>query len=493
MKILLVYPQYPETFWSFRQALKFISKKALLPPLGLLTIATLLPEEYERKLIDMNVGKLTDKHLLWADYVFISAMITQKESAVKVIERCRKLGVKTVAGGPLFTSMKENFSDVDHLVLDEGEITLPMFLEDLKKGNLKKIYNSELKPDITKTPVPQWELINHSNYSKMPLQFSRGCPFDCEFCDIVNLNGRIPRTKSPDQIIREIEALRKVGWKYSIFIVDDNFIGDKKKTKELLRELIRWKENNKSRITFMTEVSLNIADDDELLQLMRAAGFDGVFIGLETPSRESLEECGKFQNKNRDLISSVRKIQSYGMEVSGGFIVGFDSDDSSIFARQIEFIQKTGVVVAMIGLLQALPGTRLYERLVRENRLLNSATGNNTDFSLNFLPKIDTDVLINGYKNIIESVYSPKQYYERIMTFLKHYNAYSCEPLDFKYIKALIRSIITIGIFHRERFLYWKLFFTSLFIYPRAFSKAISMAVYYTHFRKIFMDMAKSS
>ena len=486
MRILLLYPQCPETFWSFKHALKFISKKALLPPLGLLTIASLLPDNFERKLIDMNVSKLKNKDLLWADYVFISAMITQKESVKEIIQRCKNLGVKIVAGGPLFTGFHEEFIDIDHFVLDEGEVTLPLFLEDLKTGNTKKYYSSEIKPDIAQSPIPQWNLLNLKNYQKMPIQYSRGCPFDCEFCDIVRLNGKIPRTKEPFQVIKELDELIKQGWKRSIFIVDDNFIGNKVKSKILLKALIDWKTKTKIKISFMTEASLNLADDEELLTLMRDAGFECVFIGLETPSAESLQECGKFQNKNRDIISSVKKIQSYGMEVAGGFIVGFDSDDKSIFARQIEFIQQTGVVVAMVGLLQALPGTKLYERLKNENRLITDSSGNNTDFSINFVPKIDMDVLINGYKDIIASVYSPKQYYDRVLTFLNSYKASSFEKISFEQIIAFIKTMWILGILKKERKYYWKLFFISLFKHPKSFSKAISMTVYYAHFSKIF-------
>ena len=486
MKILLVYPQYPETFWSFKKALKYVSKEANLPPLGLLTIASLLPEEFDKKLIDMNVDKLTDKDLLWADYVFISAMITQKNSVNIIIERCKKLGVKLVAGGPLFTSLHEEFPDVDHFVLNEGEVTLPLFLEDLKNGNPKKIYTSDIKPDLTKSPIPQWNLLNPKKYLKMPIQCSRGCPFDCEFCDIVNLNGRIPRYKEPAQIIEEIEALYQEGCHLSIFIVDDNFIGNKIKAKEILKALMEWRKRRKSHITFTTEVSLNVADDDELLSLMREAGFDSVFIGLETPSKESLQECGKFQNKNRDPIISVRKIQNYGIEVSAGFIVGFDSDDASIFERQIEFIQKSGVVVAMVGLLNALPGTKLYERLKKENRLLKDSSGNNTDFSTNFLTKMDLSTLINGYKNIISSIYSPENYYNRIKTFLEYYKPYNKSSFGLKDIKALIKSIYILGLFQKNRKYYWKIFFTSLFKYPKSFPKAITMVIYYEHFSVIF-------
>jgi len=489
MRILFVYPQYPETFWSFKYSLRYIFKKALMPPLGILTIAPMMDDkEYEKKLVDMNITKLKDKDILWADYIFISAMITQKESVKKVVERCKKLNKKIVAGGPLFTSLYNEFPDIDHFVLGEGEVTLPLFLEDLKNGNPKKVYSSDIKPDIKENPVPQWNLIDFKKYSKMPIQYSRGCPFDCEFCDIVNLNGRIPRTKNPDQFIKELDSLADLGYDGTIFIVDDNFIGNKTKVKELLKELIKWRTSSKFKPTFMTEVSLNIADDDELLDLMRSAGFDAVFIGLETPSAEGLKECGKFQNANRDLVGAVKKIHSYGMEVTAGFIVGFDSDDVSIFKRQIEFIQKTGVVVAMIGLLQALPGTKLYERLKKENRLIQGSSGNNTDFSLNFMPKIDKDVLINGYKNIISSVYSSQKYYERVLTFLKDYKHYNGNAFSTRYIVALFRSMIEQGLFQKGRRYYWKLFFISLFKYPKSFPKAISLAIYYAHFRKIFQE-----
>ncbi len=351
---------------------------------------------------------------------------------------------------------------------------------------MKRIYTSDEKPDITKSPIPEWKLLNMKKYSKMPIQFSRGCPFDCEFCDIVNLNGRIPRNKTPEQIIAELNALYDSGWQRSIFIVDDNFIGNKIKAKALLKALIEWQNKRKNKTTFMTEVSINLADDDELLSLMKNARFDTVFIGLETPSQESLQECGKFQNKNRDQTLSVRKIQSYGMEVSAGFIVGFDSDDYSIFARQIEFIQKTGIVVAMVGLLQALPGTKLYERLKKENRLLKNSSGNNTDFSTNFLPKMDLNILISGYKNIISSVYSPENYHQRIKTFLEHYKPCNAGSISFKEIKALVKSICILGIIQKNRKYYWEIFFTSLFKYPKSFTKAITMTIYYDHFHSIF-------
>jgi len=362
MKILFVYPKYPDTFWSFKYALKFISKKASFPPLGLLTVAAMLPEEWEKKLIDMNVSALTEEDLEWADYVFISAMLVQKKSAMEVIRRCKKMGIKVVAGGPLFTTGYEEFEDIDHFVLNEAESTLPSFLDDLKKGCAQRMYTSKEWPDLGKTPRPQWDLINMKKYASMCIQYSRGCPFNCEFCDIIVLNGHKPRTKSKDQILGELEALYAQGWRGGIFFVDDNFIGNKKRLKaEILPALIDWMKQKKYPFSFFTEVSINLSDDEELMQLMVKAGFTGVFIGIETPNEDSLTECNKYLNKNRNLIACVKKMQDIGLEVQGGFIVGFDNDPLSIFESQISFIQKSGIVTAMVGLLNAPRGTRLYE------------------------------------------------------------------------------------------------------------------------------------
>ncbi len=491
MKILLIYPQYPETFWSFKHSLSFIRKKALMPPLGLLTVASMLPEDFETKLIDLNIEPLDEKDILWADYVFISAMITQRESARQIAQKCKELETKTVAGGPLFSNLHDEYPEIDYFVLDEAEITLPFFLEDLKNNRLQKYYRSQEKPDVKNTPSPKWELVNQKAYVRMPLQYSRGCPFDCEFCDVVRLNGKIPRTKTPDQIVKELDELFESGWKGPIFFVDDNFIGNKNETKQLLKAIIDWKNHNKNKISFMTEVSLNVADDEDLMALLRKAGFNSLFIGLETPSEESLAECGKFQNKNRNVVDSVLTLYRNGFEVSAGFIIGFDNDDISIFKRQIEFIQKTGVVIAMIGLLQALPGTRLHERLRRENRLLTDSSGNNTDFSINFMPKIDPEVLMSGYKEIVKTVYSKKEYYARVLTFIKNYNHQVDEYLNWESIYAVIKSVLYMGILDKGRLYYWKTFFISLLKHPQAFTKFIAMSIYYAHFRKVFIDYAK--
>ena len=493
LKILMVYPEYPDTFWSFKHSLSFVKKKATLPPLGLITVAALLPDHFEKKLVDLNVEKLDENDLLWADFVFVSAMITQRESAAGIIKKCKELGKTTVTGGPLFTSLHEEFPDVDHFVLDEGEVTIPMFLEDLNNNSLQKYYRSDIKPDITKSPIPEWNLLNHKHYLRMSIQSSRGCPYDCEFCDIVKLNGKIPRTKTPRQIIAELDSLTATGWSGSVFFVDDNFIGDKNKTKSLLRAIAAWRKTRKTKMAFNTEVSLNLSDDDELMTLMSEAGFNNVFIGLETPSEESLSECGKFQNKDRNLVESVKTLYRNGFEVSAGFIVGFDSDDMTIFKRQIEFIQKTGVVIAMVGLLQALPGTRLHERLKKENRLLESSSGNNTDLSLNFIPKLPQDVLVEGYKSIVNSIYSSKNYYERVLTFIKNYNHHVSDHLNLNpagLLSAFFKSVFYMGLLDSSRWYYWKLFFISLFRYPKSFTKVITMSIYYAHFKKIFGEYA---
>ncbi|MFC2043614.1 B12-binding domain-containing radical SAM protein [Chloroflexota bacterium] len=493
MKILLVYPQYPNTFWSFKHALKFVSKKAAFPPLGLLTVAAMLPEEWEKKLVDMNVTKLTDNDIKWADYVLISAMVVQKESVKEVITQCKKLSTKIVAGGPLFTTGYKEFDGIDHFILGEAEVTLYPFLEDLTEGHTRHIYASNKRPEIRTTPIPLWSLINIKHYSSMSLQYSRGCPYDCEFCDIIILNGHVPRTKSREQLISELDAIYKQGWRGSLFIVDDNFIGNKRKLKtEILPSLIEWRKSKNHPFDLFTEASINLADDEELMRLMVAAGFDVVFIGIETPNKESLMECTKTQNQNRDLAASVKKLQEFGLEVQGGFIIGFDSDPETIFQSQIEFIQRSGIVTAMVGLLNAPLGTRLYKRLEKERRLLKSFTGNNTDFSLNFIPKMNYDTLINGYKHVLDTLYSPKQYYDRIKTFMQIYKPprMTVGKIHIHQIKAIFKSIWFLGIYGEGKRYYWRLFIYYLLKSQPKFAKFIILSVYGYHFRKVMMTQA---
>jgi len=488
VKILLVYPQYPDTFWSFKHALRFISKKAAFPPLGLLTVAALLPKEWEKKLVDMNVTDLSDRDIRWADYVFVSAMAVQKDSVKCVIRKCQRLGVKVVAGGPLFTTEHEEFDGVDHFVLNEAEITLPLFLEDLKNGQAKHIYNSDKWPDITMAPIPSWELVDMRKYSSMSTQYSRGCPFNCEFCDIVLLNGRLPRTKDKDQLLSELDMLYNRGWRSSVFIVDDNFIGNKRKLKtEILPAITDWMKKKGRPFSFFTEASVNLADDDELVRLMVEAGFDSVFIGIETPNEESLSECGKLQNKNRDLVESVKKLQHHGLQVQGGFIVGFDSDPLSIFESQVNFIQRSGIVAAMVGLLNAPPGTRLFRRLKKENRLTRDFSGDNTDCSINFIPKMGYEALIKGYRKLIKTIYTPKQYYERIKTFLQEYKPLRGRPLrpQLAHLEAFVRSVWILGIKEKGREYYWRLLAWTLARRPQSLPMAITLAIYGFHFRKV--------
>ncbi|MFQ6094236.1 MAG: B12-binding domain-containing radical SAM protein, partial [bacterium] len=454
MRILLVYPRYPDTFWSFRHILGIISKRAGFPPLGLLTVAAMLPPKWEKRLVDMNVSPLRDEDLRWADYVFVSAMVVQKASAQEVIRRANKVGVKVVAGGPLFTTGYGEFEGVDHFVLNEAEATLPPFLRDLADGCARHIYTSAEWPDVTKTPVPLWQLLDMKKYATMSVQYCRGCPFDCEFCDIAFLNGRRPRTKDADQFIEELEAIYGQGWRGGVFVVDDNFIGNRRKLKaELLPAVIRWSQARGYPFSFNTEASVNLADDEELMELMVRAGFNTVFVGIETPDEESLAECGKVQNRRRDLVACVKKIQNHGLQVQGGFIVGFDSDTPSIFDRQIEFIQRSGIVTAMVGLLNAPRGTRLYERLKREGRLLKDVTGDNTDLSLNFVPKMEWSTLIEGYRRILDTIYSPKLFYERIRTFLREYRPPQRKRplLRLREVWPLLRALWALGVKEKGR------------------------------------------
>jgi radical SAM superfamily enzyme YgiQ (UPF0313 family) len=491
MKILLVCPECPETFWSFKHALRVISRKALLPPLGLLTVAAMLPSSWQKRLVDMGVQPLRDKDIEWADLVFISAMRIHRESVDGIVARCRNLGAKIVAGGPLFTAGYEHAQEIDHLVLDEAEITLPAFLKDLAAGSPQHLYSSPQRADLKDTPIPLWNLVDMRKYACMPVQYSRGCPFCCDFCDVTRLFGHKMRTKTTDQILAELEDLYIRGWRDSVFIVDDNFIGDKKGLKsDVLPAMIDWMERKNHPFALSTQVSINLSDDEELMRLMVRAGFDTVFVGIETPDDQSLAECHKSQNRNRDLTASVLKMQSFGLQVQAGFILGFDSDTPSVFASLTRFIQKSGIVTAMVGLLNAPVGTKLYERLVRENRLIRKATGDNTDLSMNFVPRMDYDELVAGYRWVVRSIYSQPLFYERVMAFLKSYRPvrtgrFRRHSYD---LWALLKSMWLLGIRSTGRVYYWKLFLWSLVRRPQLFPLAITLAVQGFHFRKMFAD-----
>ncbi len=486
MNALLIYPEFPDTFWSFKHALKFVNKRASLPPLGLLTVAAILPPEWQKRLVDVNIGKLTDEHLAWADCVFVSAMVVQREAARRIITRCKKAGVRVVAGGPLFTGEHDDFEEVDHFVLNEAEVTLPAFLADLERGRARRVYTSTEFPDVQETPAPLWELADLKRYASMGIQFCRGCPYNCDFCNVTALFGHKVRAKTTEQILAELDSLYTHGWRGGVFFVDDNFIGNKRRLKvDLLPALVEWHED-KVGISFSTEASIDLADDEVLMQLMVEAGFDQVFIGIETPDEAGLAECSKRQNKNRDMVEDVKRIQRAGLQVQGGFIVGFDSDTPSIFQRQIDFIQKSGIVTAMVGLLNALPGTRLHERLDKDGRIAGRSSGDNVDGTTNILPQMGLESLCEGYKKILEYIYTPKHYYERVRTFLKEYKAPAIKHrVDSRKLLAFARSIFSLGILGKERIHYWKLLVWTLFRHRELLPLAVTLAIYGYHFRRI--------
>lgn len=486
MNILLVYPVTPRTFWSFAHALPFIGKRAAFPPLGLLTVAAMLPREWHCKVIDMNVTRLTDQAIDWADFVLLSGMLVHSESAHSIIAQCDARGRTVIAGGPLFTTGRDGFPELRHVVKGEAEAIMPQLVADMEAGTVKPQYCGTGFPDLAMTPIPRWDLIDLRPYATMSVQFSRGCPFNCEFCDIIVMNGRVPRTKSPEHVVAELDALSARGWTGSVFIVDDNFIGDRRRVKALLRRLIEWRAASRRPAWLTTEASLNIVDDPELLDLAARAGIRKLFVGIESPSEESLAECNKLQNSQRDLKAAVRKIQNAGIEVMGGFIVGFDSDTKEIFERQRRFIQESGVATAMVGMLTALPETRLYKRLCDEGRILTRSTGNNLDAVLNFVPRLDQQVLIDGYRALVKHLYAPEVYYQRVLTFLKAYRPSSARmPVSRVEIVAFIKSLWVLGVRARGRRAYWRFLANAMLRHRNALGEAVSMAITGFHFRQV--------
>ena len=486
MKVLMIYPKFPETFWSFTYALSFIGRKSAFPPLGLLTVAALLPAEWSCRLKDLNCEGITNKDLEWADMAFISGMAIQRKSAKQIISRCKASGLTIVAGGPLFTGEPDEFTEVDHLVLDEAELSLPSFLSDLQNGQLKRIYRAAGFCDLHATPVPSWHLVQMKRYASMSIQFSRGCPYNCEFCNVTSLFGHQTRMKSPEQIIAELDLIYSLGWRGSIFFVDDNFIGNKNYLKQtLLPVLIQWRQDKKGCV-FITQASINLADDPDLLDMMVKAGFDSVFIGIESPDEICLTECHKTQNKSRNLFQSVSRIHRAGLQVMGGFIVGFDNDTPAIFQQQVDFIQKSGIVTAMVGMLQAPPGTRLFDRLKIEDRLVKTFTGDNGDGTTNIIPRMGLDSLKQGYRSIMKQIYSPKNYYRRVRVLLRELKAPDYHlPLSFQRFLALPRSAFRLGVLGRERFHYWQLLLWTLFRKPRLVPVAVTLAIFGHHYRMV--------
>ncbi|HKA16865.1 MAG TPA: B12-binding domain-containing radical SAM protein [Blastocatellia bacterium] len=489
MKVLLVYPEFPDTYWSFRHALSFEGKRSAFPPLGLLTVSAMLPEHWERRLVDMNVRSLTASDIRWADVVFASAMLVQKESLKQVVALCNAAKKKIIVGGPYVTTTLEELTGADHVVLGEAEEIVPQLVSDLERGEAKAVYSKPDRPQLSLTPIPDFKLADMKRYSAMSVQYSRGCPFNCEFCDIIEIYGRLPRTKSNQQMIGELDVLMQSGWRGTVFIVDDNFIGNKKNVKLLLPDLAEWQERNGRPFTFITEASVNLAEDDKLLDLMRRAGFNRAFLGIETPVEASLKEAQKGQNTRRDLLDSVKRIQSYGIEVMAGFIVGFDNDPEDIFERMTHFIRESAIPLAMVGLLTALPNTQLWRRLSGEGRLLGESAGNNTHSELNFIPRMDSKRLVEGYKSILRSIYDTREYYDRALECLKRVSQPGPKSQRrnslIRDVSALARITMRLGVRDRDRLEFWRFMTQTLAHHRGAFADSMRLAAMGYHFRKL--------
>ena len=493
MNALLIYPQWPDTYWSFKYALRFEGKRSLFPPLGLLTISALLPKHWKKRLVDTNVRRLTNADLQWADVAMLSGMLVHKKDLLAILARCRSRGLPTVIGGPVTSSVQELPLHADHVVIGEAEDLVAGLAADLEQGKAKPIYQANELPGLDRAPLPDLDLINLKYYSAAGIQYSRGCPFNCEFCDIIEIYGRIPRTKSPAQMVAELEQLYEHKWRGSVFIVDDNFIGNKKKVKELLPVVTEWNRCHRWPFTFYTEASVNLADDTELLQMMKEAGFIRVFLGIETPVEASLKETQKFQNTHRSLLDSVCRIQHSGMEVMAGFIVGFDNDPDTVFDEQVKFIQESGIALAMVGLLEALPGTQLYRRLQKEGRILGEGHGNNMNCQLNFVPKMSPEKLAEGYLSILQRIYHPDAYYERVQRFLSEYHPAHHVPRTSSDYLALARSILKQGVLGDARASYWKFLFEAATRNRHAFGTAVRLAIMCYHFQMLTRDVCQTN
>ncbi len=498
MNALLVYPEFPDTYWSFKHALKFLGKRAAQPPLGLMTIAALLPASWNKRLVDTNVERLRDRDLAWADVVMLSGMHIQREPLLAIVDRCRARGLRTVVGGPIASSVPAAELKADHVVIGEAETLIAGLARDLEQGTAKDVYQASERPEMAISPLPDLSLIKMNRYSTMAVQYSRGCPFNCEFCDIIEIYGRRPRTKAVAQVLAELDQLRAAGWREAVFIVDDNFIGNKARAKELCVALAEWRSQYRTSFDFNTEASLNLADDPELMQLMKDAGFVSVFLGIETPDESGLIASNKLQNTRRSLLDSVAKIQSYGMQVMGGFILGFDTDRDDIFDRMVEFIQKSGIPIAMVGLLQAMPGTQLFRRLRREGRILDAGHGDNTGDNLNFLPHMDAARLVEGYRSVLKQIYSCEAYYERVKLYLSRTHPRSEERasrqrwLTRGNVRAFVTSLVRQGVFSRQRWSYWKFLLTVATRYRHCVGAAMTLAVMGYHFQVMTDRLTKA-
>ena len=460
VKALLVWPRFPPSFWGFEGALEMLPERAMTPPLGLITVAALCPASWNLRLIDHAFEELCDEDLLWADLVMISAMHAQRADARAILARARSLGRRTFIGGPWASSDPEAvLAEADHVFVGEAEEVFADIAAALEQGTALHLYRVSEKPDMTRSPIARYDLLRLDKYTSMPVQFSRGCPFQCEFCDIITIYGRRPRTKTPAQMIRELDTLRHLGWRNEVFVVDDNFIGNSREALQLTQALTQWQQLHKRPFSFYTEASIDLADRPELIASMVEANFMYVFIGIETPSAEALKGSKKFQNLRRDNVEQVRIIQESGLWVLAGFIVGFDSDDKTIFDRQLEFIDRTSIAWAMAGVLQAPPTTALFERMRKEGRLLENSEAITNFSAPNFRTVMPLTVLLRGLAGLLANLYEAGPFFDRALRSLERWRPRDTQkppiqPIRYN-LSVLFTSMWKQGVRSNYRQAYW--------------------------------------
>ncbi|MGB8699380.1 MAG: B12-binding domain-containing radical SAM protein [Thermosynechococcaceae cyanobacterium] len=504
MRVLLVYPLFPKSFWSFEKMLELVDRKALLPPLGLITVAALLPQTWEFRLVDRNTRPVTDAEWDWAELVILSAMIVQKEDLLEQIGEAKRRGKKVAVGGPYPTALPQDAASAgaDYLILDEGEITLPMFVEAIAAGATQGTFrapNGE-KPDVTSTPIPRFDLLDFKAYFVMPVQFSRGCPFQCEFCDIIVLYGRKPRTKAPAQLLSELEALYNLGWRGSIFMVDDNFIGNKRNVKLFLKDLKGWQAERRYPFGFLTEASIDLAEDTELMDLMRECNFGTVFIGIETPDETSLSLTKKFQNTRSPLVNAVETITRAGFRIMAGFIIGFDGEKTGAGQRVVQFIEETAIPMSIFSMLQALPDTALWHRLAKEDRLLEGKLGTiNQTTLMNFVPTRPLEEITQEYIDGFWQLYDPEKYldrtYRHIMMMGLPRVKESLPPITWIEVKGLLTLLWRQGVKRKTRGKFWQYSWNILRQKPQLLGKFILTCAYGEHFleyRQVVRDQIET-
>lgn len=489
MRVLLLYPKFPKSFWSFEKALELVDRKALLPPLGLVTVAAILPQEWEFKLVDRNVRAVTEAEWEWADLVILSAMIVQSDDMLEQIREAKQRGKRVAVGGPYATAIphEPEAAGADFLILDEGEITLPLFVEAIQRGDTRGIIraNGE-KPDVTTTPIPRFDLLNFNDYDNMSVQFSRGCPFQCEFCDIIVLYGRKPRTKTPAQLIAELERLYELGWRRTIFLVDDNFIGNKRNVKLLLKDLKGWMAAHHYPFHFNTEASVDLANDPELIDLMVDCNFNAVFLGIETPDEESLTLTQKYQNTRDSLSESVDFIIRSGLRVIAGFIIGFDGEKPGAGDRIVRFAEQTAIPTPMFSMLQALPDTALWKRLEKEGRLRGQGGNINQTTLMNFVPTRPLEEIVDEFIRGFWDLYDPARYLDRTYRHFLKLGAPRHQATLRKVTWVSVRALLVVcwrqGVIRTTRFQFWRNLWGILRHNPRVWDHYLSICALNEHF-----------